>query len=73
MTIFYIRTATYGSSTPHIVDQDTMDQAERGMNYLNPDEFMYHCEAENMNAAEEQYWKEFSQMACDYQAEKDHP
>lgn len=73
MKSYYIRTATYGTNTPHIIDEEVMHQAERGMNYLNPDEFMHHCEADNMHDAEEQYWEEFSQMAFDHEAEKDHP
>ena len=73
MKAYFIRTNTYGTNTPHIIDEETMEQAEKGRNYLNPEEFMFHCEADSMNEAEEQYWKEFSEMACDYMAEKDYP
>lgn len=73
MMSYYIRTSTYGTNTPHIIDEEVMYQAEHGMNCLNPDEFMYHCEAENMHDAEEQYQEEFSRMAFDYEAEKKHP
>lgn len=46
MMSYYIRTATYGTNTPHIIDEEAMYQAEHGINCLNADEFMYHCEAE---------------------------
>lgn len=73
MKEFYISTATYGTNLPHIVDEEAMYQAERGMNSLNPDEFMFHCEADCLHDALEQYWEEFSQMANDAEAERLHP
>lgn len=73
MKSYYIRTATYGTETPHIVDEEQIYQAERGMNYLNPDEFNYLCEAGCMKDAEEQYWEEFSKSVLDYLSEKNHP
>ena len=73
MKSFYIRTSTYGTDTPYIIDEEAMYQAERRMNNLNPDEFMYHCEADNMNDAKEQYWEEFGEMVFDQEAEKDYP
>ena len=69
----YIRIATYGSNTPHIIDEEAMYQVERGMNYINPDEFMFLCEAACMHDAEHYYWEEFSQMAFDAEAERLHP
>ncbi|MGN0999721.1 MAG: hypothetical protein ACI4PO_09235 [Faecousia sp.] len=73
MKEYYIRIATHGTNTPHIIDEEAMYQAERGMNYLNPDEFMFLCEADCMNDAKEQYWEEFSRMANDSFAERLHP
>ena len=73
MREYYIRTATWGTSKPHIIDEEAMYQAERGMNHLNPDEFMFHCEADCMADAKEQYWEEFSQHAFDLEAEACHP
>jgi hypothetical protein len=73
MKEFYVRIATYGTNTPHIIDEEAMHQAERGMNYLNPDEFMFHCEADCMHDAEELYWEEFSRMAFDAESERMHP
>lgn len=73
MKEFYIRISTYGTNMPHIIDEVSMNQAEKGMNYLDPDEFMFHCVAECLYDAEEQYWKEFSKMAIDKEAERRHP
>lgn len=73
MTCYYIRIETHGTNTPHIIDEETMYQAEHGMNYLNPDEFMFLCEADCLADAKEYYWEEFSQMANDYEAEHSHP
>lgn len=72
MTAYYIRIATYGTGTPHIIDEEQMYQAERGMNYLNPEEFMFHCEADCMHDAKQLYWEEFSQIQNDAFAEAMH-
>ena len=72
MKEYYIRIATYGTNVPHIVDEEAMYQAERGINHLNPDEFMFLCEADCLHDAKEQYWEEFSQMANDAVAERMH-
>ena len=55
MREYYIATLTYGTSQPIIIDEEAMYQAERGMNYLNPDDFMFLCEATCMADAKEQY------------------
>lgn len=73
MKTYYIKSETYGTGTPNIIDEETMIQAEQGKNYLNPDDYMFHCEADCMEDAEEQYWKEFSEMAFDRIAESCHP
>lgn len=73
MREYYIRIDTYGTNTPHIIDEEAMYQAERGMNYLNPNDFMFHCEAECLHDAQEQYWEDFSTMANDAVAERLHP
>lgn len=72
MKTYYIETRTYGTNMPNIIDEETMYQAEHGMNYLNPDDFMFHCEADCMHDAKEQYWEEFTQLAFDKEAEKYH-
>lgn len=73
MREYYIRIDTYGEGTPHIIDEEGMYQAERGMNYLNPDEFMFLCEADCMADAKEFYLEEFSRKAFDKEAERFHP
>lgn len=73
MRKYYIKTSTYGTNMPSIIEEEVMYQAERGMNYLNPDDYMFHCEADCLHDAKKQYWEEFSRMAFDHEAEKDHP
>ena len=73
MTNYFIKIATYGTNEPMIIDETTMEQAERGENHLNPDDFMFHCEANTMEEAAEQYLEEFSQIAFDRIAETMHP
>ena len=73
MKEFYIRIETYATPNPHIVDEEQMYQAERGMNYLNPDEFMFLCEADNLHEAHEFAMEEFSTAANDAFAERLHP
>lgn len=73
MNTYYIRIDTYGTNNPHIIDEETMYQAERGMNYLDADEFMFCCDADCLHDAKEQYWEEFSHMAFDTEAERLHP
>ena len=73
MKEYYIRIQTLGTNLPDIIDEEAMYQAEQGMNYLNPDEYMFLCEAEHMFAAKEFYMEEFSRMANDMVAEHRHP
>ena len=51
MISFDIRIATYGTKTPDIVLSSVIDAAERGENYLNPDEYMYFGDFESIEAA----------------------
>jgi len=53
MTGYYIRLDTWGTNTPNIVDDKAIYQAERGMNYLNPDDYDFLCEADSLHDAEE--------------------
>ncbi len=73
MKEYYIRVSTYGTNAPHIINEEAMYQAEKGMNYLNSEEFMFLSEGECLHDAEEQYWEEFSEMANDKEAERMHP
>lgn len=73
MTSFYIKLSTWGTSQPQIIDDEALYQAERGMNYLNADDFDYLCEAETAREAEQFYWEAFSQNVFDHIAEANHP
>ena len=73
MESYFIKLSTYGTATPQIIDDEVMYQAEHGMNYLNPDEFDYLCEAECMRDAEEFYFENLSEMMFTKMAERNHP
>lgn len=73
MRDYYIRISTYGTNEPDIIDDEAIYQAERGMNYLTVDDFMFLCEAECLHDAKDQYWNEFSKIAFDDYAERLHP
>lgn len=72
MKLYYIKTDTFGSDKPVLIDEEIMLQAEQGMNYLNPDDYMFFCEADCLADAKEFYWEEFSRIANDRVAEKYH-
>lgn len=55
MISFDIRIETYGTKMPDIVPSSVIDAAERGENYLNPDEYMYFGDFENIEAAMQQH------------------
>lgn len=73
MNCYYIRIESWGTSSPHIIDDEAMSLAELGMNYLTPDDFMFLCEAGSMAEAEEFYWEEASRAANDAFGERLHP
>ncbi len=70
---YFIRIETYGTETPDIIDEEAMYQAERGMNYLNPDEYDYLCEADCIRDAEKYYEEELNRYRFDQYAEAMHP
>lgn len=51
MKSFDIRIETYGTKAPDIVESSVVDAAEQGKNYLNPAEFMYLGDFDDINAA----------------------
>ena len=73
MKEFYIKMSTWGTATPNIIDDEAMYQAERGMNYLNPNDYDFLCEAECLHDAEEFYFEELSKQIFDCVAEAAHP
>ena len=73
MKEFYIKLSTWGTKTPNIVDDEVIYQAERGMNYLNPDDYDFLCEADTMREAEDFYFDELSNQMLDCISEYQHP
>lgn len=41
-----------------IIDETALEAAERGENYLNPNDFMFHGEFENADEARQALWNE---------------
>lgn len=41
-----------------IIDEATLDAAERGENYLNPDDFIFHGEYADIEEARQAHWDE---------------
>lgn len=72
MKNYYIKEETYGSAFPHIIDEKIMKKAELEMNYLEPDDYIFYCEADSLEEAVEKYWDDFTQMMSILEAEKDH-
>ena len=72
MTNYYFKTSLWGTESRCIIDEHTMEEAEQGKNYLNPDDFDFLCEAETMEEAERYYDKEQSDSIFDKIAESDH-
>lgn len=52
MANYYI---DYKNSGEHIIDEATLKSAEAGKNYLNPDDFMFLCEADSLEDAQDKY------------------
>lgn len=52
MANFYIN---YRSKREQIIDEVTLEDAEKGKNYLNPDDFMFLCEANSLEDAQDKY------------------
>ena len=61
MKKFYIKKSTYGTRAPRIIGEEQMNfivtKAEEGLDSFNPDDYMFHCEAENVLDAVNHYWK----------------
>lgn len=53
-----------------IIDEETLEAAERGENYLNPNHFIFHGEFKSMEDARQQHCNECWDARY---AEKDHP
>ena len=73
MTAYYIRTATWKTSTPHIIDEGGMNKAEQGLSCLDPDDFMLLCDADSMAEARDIYFEEAGACRSQEVAEAVHP
>lgn len=45
------RNDRFNTYDPQVIDEKTMEDAENGLNYLNPDDFMFLCEANTLEDA----------------------
>ena len=61
---YYIDLNTWGADHPYplIIDEPTLEAAERGENYLNADAFIYHGEFTSPAAALQAYWDEIGDL-----------
>lgn len=73
MTTYYISMKTWDNLDAIIIDEATLEAAEHGLNYLNPDDFTFLCEADSMEQAKEIWAKEWNQMVGDRLMEANHP
>lgn len=73
MKAFFVSLSSWGTSTPHIIDETALEQAERGENYLDPNGFDFLCEAETMKEAFDFYFNELSEFYFGVLAEAQHP
>lgn len=72
MKDFYINMNHLDKLDAQIIDEATLVDAERFKNYLDADDFMHLCEAENMEQAKEIWAKEWNQMIGDRIMEASH-
>lgn len=70
---YFIKITTWGTDMPQIIDEETLQQAERGGNYLNPDDYDFLCEADCIEDAEDYYSEALSDEIFSRIAERDHP
>ena len=73
MKTYYININDLDKLDAQIIDERTLEDAERFKNYLNADDFTYLCEAENMEQAHEAWAKEWNESVFDRIAERHHP
>lgn len=55
MASFYINYRNNRLLEEQIIDEKTLQDAEKGLNYLNPDDFIYLCDANSLEEAEDKY------------------
>ena len=62
MKSYDIKIQSYGTLGPEIVESSLVDAAERGENYLNPEEFMHWGEFESLEDALQAYNNEAAEL-----------
>lgn len=55
---YFVDITRLNDSQAPIIDEATLDAAERGENYLNPDDFILHGEFESPEDARQALWNE---------------
>ena len=62
MKSYDIKIQSYGTLDPEIVESSLVDAAERGENYLNPEEFMHYGEFESLEDALQAHYNEAAEL-----------
>lgn len=62
MKSYDIKIESYGTMNPVIVESSLVDAAERGENYMNPDEFMHWGEFETLEDALQAHYNEAADL-----------
>ena len=65
MKAYYINTRTWDRPDAEIIDEITMENAEQGLNSLNPEEFLFLCEADSLEQAKEAWAAAWNQPLSD--------
>lgn len=73
MTYFYIDMKTWDRLDALIIDEATLQAAEQGLNYLNPDDFYGLGEAANLEEAQAMWAKQWNESVMDAIYEANHP
>lgn len=59
MKAYFINTTTWDSPDAEIIDGITLEKAEQGLNDLNPEDFLFLCEADSIDQAKEAWADNF--------------
>lgn len=62
MANFYIN---YRIAEEQIIDEKTLKEAEQGLNDLRPDDFMFLCEADSLEDAQDKYRTDCMLAECE--------
>ena len=59
---YYIDFNTWFTDDPLIIDEPTLEAAERGENYIDPEPFIFHGEFDSPEDALQHYWIEIGDI-----------